>query len=206
MRLKAAINGQIYDIVEGATFAEEHSETLDSGTIIIDKVSKFDLRPYDDVFIFDADEDRYVGWGLHFQGTISKDLQEGAEFRYRNQTIVIGQDPGIPPTPIIQFVTAIDLYDPSISSLVGRMTGEWHARISCDVFWVEQQGGYPLPSSGRMSSLYRVPQPKRNVRGLEQQGCHWLHASSGRRASSPVDGGRSFWTDASQLACGLLLR
>lgn len=156
MRLKAAINGQIYDIVEGATFAEEYSETLDSGSIIIDKVQRFDLRPYDDVFIFDADVDEYKGWGLHFDGTVDKDLTEGSEFRYRWTTIVIGQEPGLPPTPLTQFVTAIDIRELGIRPLIQKMQGEWRARISCPYFWTENPGGWPLQSSGRMSALYRI--------------------------------------------------
>lgn len=58
MNLKCKINGKVYDkIVSGATFSEEYNETLDSGSIIIDHIPKIEnLRPYDDVFIWNADE------------------------------------------------------------------------------------------------------------------------------------------------------
>ena len=56
MKLKCMINNKEYDIVNGATFSEEYNETLDSGSIIIDGVEKDnDLRPFDDVFIYNAD-------------------------------------------------------------------------------------------------------------------------------------------------------
>ena len=57
MKLKCRIHGQDYDIVAGATFSEEYNETLDSGSIIIDQIPKFNLNPYDDVFIWNADEE-----------------------------------------------------------------------------------------------------------------------------------------------------
>lgn len=57
MELKCRIKGITYDIVIGATFSEEYNETLDSGSIIIPHVKKiFDLAPYDDVYIWNADE------------------------------------------------------------------------------------------------------------------------------------------------------
>ena len=56
MKLKCMINNKEYDIVNGATFSEEYNETLDSGSIILDGVEKDnDLRPFDDVFIYNAD-------------------------------------------------------------------------------------------------------------------------------------------------------
>lgn len=56
MKLKCTINEIEYDIVNGATFSEEYNETLDSGNIIIEGVSKMeDIRPFDDVFIYDTD-------------------------------------------------------------------------------------------------------------------------------------------------------
>lgn len=65
MKLKAVINNKEYDIVQGATFSEEYNETLDSGTIIIDNVSKIeDLKPYDDVIIYDSDVDTYTGYNI----------------------------------------------------------------------------------------------------------------------------------------------
>ena len=65
MRLKCYINGSEYNVLQGATFNEEYNETLDSGTIILDQVSKInDLRPYDDVFVYSVgdDEDEFVGY------------------------------------------------------------------------------------------------------------------------------------------------
>lgn len=61
MNLKCNINGKEYNIVQGCTFSEEYNETLDSGTIIIDQVEMIeDLRPYDDVFIY---EGTFTGYG-----------------------------------------------------------------------------------------------------------------------------------------------
>lgn len=61
MILKCFINGKEYKIVQGATFAEEYNETLDSGTIIITHVEKIeDLKPYDDVFIYEGE---FKGYG-----------------------------------------------------------------------------------------------------------------------------------------------
>ena len=56
MKLYCVINGKKYDIVEGATFAEEYNETLDSGTIMLDQVPKIEnLEPFDDVYIYDTE-------------------------------------------------------------------------------------------------------------------------------------------------------
>lgn len=58
MKLKCRIHEKDYDIVAGATFADEYNETLDSGSIIIDQISKMKkLKPYDDVFIWDANQE-----------------------------------------------------------------------------------------------------------------------------------------------------
>ena len=65
MRLKCKINGKEYDIVQGATFSEEYNETLDSGSIIIDRVPKItDLSPYDDVFVYSVGqgENTFLGY------------------------------------------------------------------------------------------------------------------------------------------------
>lgn len=54
MKLYCIINDKRYEIVEGATFAEEYNETLDSGTIMLDQVTKIEnLEPFDDVYIYD---------------------------------------------------------------------------------------------------------------------------------------------------------
>lgn len=56
MNLKCMINGIEYVnvIAQGAVFAEEFNETLDSGSIILTHVEKIEnLLPYDDVFIYD---------------------------------------------------------------------------------------------------------------------------------------------------------
>lgn len=66
MKLKCRINGNDYDIVSGAAFSEEYNETLDSGSIIIDQIRKIkDLKPFDDVFVWKADEpfDGYQNYG-----------------------------------------------------------------------------------------------------------------------------------------------
>ena len=57
MELVCQIKGKKYNIVVGATFSEEYNETLDSGAIIIPQVKKIDLNPYDDVYIWNSDED-----------------------------------------------------------------------------------------------------------------------------------------------------
>lgn len=58
MKLKCEINNKTYDIVNGAVFSEEYNETLDSGSIIITGVERQpELRPFDDVYIYDADSD-----------------------------------------------------------------------------------------------------------------------------------------------------
>ena len=60
MKLKCKINNQEYDITQGCTFAEEYNETLDSGSIIISQVAQIkDLKPFDDVFIYDGDFNGY---------------------------------------------------------------------------------------------------------------------------------------------------
>lgn len=67
MNLKCMINGKISGIylpnyngdnnlTQGNTIADEYSETLDSGSIILTDVKKIkNLDPYDDVYIWDAD-------------------------------------------------------------------------------------------------------------------------------------------------------
>lgn len=56
MNLICRINEKEYkNIVVGNSFSEEYNETLDSGSIIISHVEKMhDLKPYTDVFIWDA--------------------------------------------------------------------------------------------------------------------------------------------------------
>lgn len=55
MNLKVRIHDREYEIAQGATFSEEYNETLDSGAIRIPHViGQIDnLRPYDDVYIYD---------------------------------------------------------------------------------------------------------------------------------------------------------
>lgn len=63
MNLKCKINGKEYNVAQGATFAEEYNETLDSGTIIIPHVKKIrDLMPFDDVFIYNS-KSEFKGYG-----------------------------------------------------------------------------------------------------------------------------------------------
>ena len=60
MKLKCRIHEQDYDIVAGAAFSEEYNETLDSGTIIVDQYPKIvGLKPYDDVYIWNSDDNFY---------------------------------------------------------------------------------------------------------------------------------------------------
>ena len=55
MNLKCKINNKTYDVVEGLTFSKEYNETLDSATLILDHVDKInDIKPYDDVFIYEG--------------------------------------------------------------------------------------------------------------------------------------------------------
>ena len=57
MKLKCRINEKEYDIVQGAAFSEEYNETLDSGTIKIAHEEMIDMKPYDDVYVWDASYD-----------------------------------------------------------------------------------------------------------------------------------------------------
>lgn len=67
MDLRATINGKQYDILQGATFAEEFNETLDSGSIVISGVEKInDLLPYDDVYIYSFKDPNYEFIGYPF--------------------------------------------------------------------------------------------------------------------------------------------
>nr|DAI30464.1 MAG TPA: hypothetical protein [Caudoviricetes sp.] len=67
MNLRATINGKQYDILQGATFAEEFNETLDSGSIVISGVEKInDLLPYDDVYIYSFKDLNYKFKGYPF--------------------------------------------------------------------------------------------------------------------------------------------
>ncbi len=67
MNLRATINGKQYDILQGATFAEEFNETLDSGSIVISGVEKInDLLPYDDVYIYSFTDPNYKFKGYPF--------------------------------------------------------------------------------------------------------------------------------------------
>lgn len=67
MNLRATINGKQYDILQGATFAEEFNETLDSGSIVISGVEKInDLLPYDDVYIYSFEDPNYEFQGYPF--------------------------------------------------------------------------------------------------------------------------------------------
>lgn len=159
MKLKAAINGSVYDIVEGATFADEYSETLDSGAIIIDKVQKFDLRPYDDVFIFDADEDEYRGWGNHVSQSYMVDLEENVHYVMKDQTSIIGVTTTVPPTPIWAVNTAINISKREMDPLISRIAsgGGWYAQIRCDSYYEQPQSGteYIKDNIGFVA-LYRI--------------------------------------------------
>ena len=78
MKLKCRIHEKDYDIVSGSTFSEEYNETLDSGSIILDHVAKInDLKPYDDVYIWNSDEDfnGYYNVGDNISINLIKDAQ-----------------------------------------------------------------------------------------------------------------------------------
>ena len=58
MKLKCRINEVDYDLVQGCTFTENFNETLDSAVICIDQIPEIiDLKPYTDVYIWNADEE-----------------------------------------------------------------------------------------------------------------------------------------------------
>ena len=60
MNLKCKINGIEYkNLVQGFNLSEEYNETLDSASIILSDVKKIDLKPYDDVFIYDGEFNGY---------------------------------------------------------------------------------------------------------------------------------------------------
>lgn len=62
MKLKCTINEKEHDIVQGATFTDEFSEILDSGSILITHVSEMkDLKPFNDVYIY-SDEKPFEGF------------------------------------------------------------------------------------------------------------------------------------------------
>ena len=58
MNLKCRINSVDYNLVQGVTFSEEYNETLDSGSTIITHVGRIEnLNPYDDIYIWNSDEE-----------------------------------------------------------------------------------------------------------------------------------------------------
>ena len=70
MNLKCMINGKEYPLVQGVTFSEEYNETLDSAVVIISQIPKIkDLKPYDDVFIYDNEFK-----GFPYKGLITSDI------------------------------------------------------------------------------------------------------------------------------------
>lgn len=67
MELKCKINNQVFDCVIGNTITDNYNETLDSGTIILDHIKgKLDLKPFDDVYIYNSDED-FEGFNAPFE-------------------------------------------------------------------------------------------------------------------------------------------
>lgn len=60
MNLKCKINGIEYNnLVQGFNISEEYNETLDSASIILSNIEKMDLRPYDDVYIYEGEFNGY---------------------------------------------------------------------------------------------------------------------------------------------------
>ena len=65
MNLKCKINGVEYEnLVQGFNISEEYNETLDSASIILSNVRKMDLRPYDDVYIYEGE---FTGYGKGYE-------------------------------------------------------------------------------------------------------------------------------------------
>jgi hypothetical protein len=74
--LKCRINGKEYPIVQGIPISEEYNETLDSASIIVPFTEKIDdLRPYDDVYIYEGD---FKGYPLN-NGT-NEPIEEEIKF------------------------------------------------------------------------------------------------------------------------------
>lgn len=66
MNLKCKINGIEYtNLVQGINISEEYNETLDSASIILSDVAMIkDLKPYDDVYIYDGE---FNGYGENYK-------------------------------------------------------------------------------------------------------------------------------------------
>lgn len=96
MKLKCRINEKDYDLVQGCTFTDNFNETLDSGIIYIDQIPEIiDLKPYTDVYIWNADEEfnGYYATGdyLFINCTISNKILSTGDvwttwYRYRYET------------------------------------------------------------------------------------------------------------------------
>ena len=62
MQLKCKINNNIYEVnlVQGVPFSDEYTEVLDSSTIILDQIPEIkNIKPYDDVYIFEGEFDGF---------------------------------------------------------------------------------------------------------------------------------------------------
>lgn len=83
MELKSKINGKVYYPAQGCTFKEEYNETLDSGTIILAQVpNKINLKPYDDVYIYDND---FIGHPYEEEEiALSTSFKDGIFPNYKN--------------------------------------------------------------------------------------------------------------------------
>jgi hypothetical protein len=81
MNLKCRINGVDYENVsQGETFADEFNETLDSGSLIISHQHFLeDLKPYDDVYVWDA---KYEFIGYNNDELYMKKNEENIVFKY----------------------------------------------------------------------------------------------------------------------------
>lgn len=107
MNLKCMINGRISGVyfphinaenklLQGNTISEDYSEVLDSGSIILTNVPKIlDLQPYDDVFIWNSDEE-FNGYNI---GNNDEDLIPKPSFyrhflvdRYTEERNLLNQD------------------------------------------------------------------------------------------------------------------
>ena len=59
MDLKCRINNKDFKLIQGTTFSEEYNETLDSATLMFVSNEQEDIRPLDDIFIYDKEFNGY---------------------------------------------------------------------------------------------------------------------------------------------------
>ena len=117
MNLRCKINNKEYDVCQGVPFSDEYDETLDSGTIIIDQVHKLkNLRPYDDVIIWDAD---YECLGYNENG---EPLFEG--YTFDSWDVLSGYPKYKEGKTIFYKHLLVDSFSEDIINLCGRQDGK----------------------------------------------------------------------------------